>query len=70
VALYSANHPTSRSPAFTAPVSAMVDEATRVPPVNAAPWTKPGVALGAGVVTVMVGLGGEWLPAASKASTA
>src|SRR5437899_12837247 len=42
-ALYWLNHPTSRSPWATAPVSVTVAAGTRDPIENAAPWTKVGV---------------------------
>src|SRR5256712_13084691 len=42
-ALYWANHPTSRSPWATGPLSVTVTDETRAVE-NAAPWTKVGVA--------------------------
>src|SRR5438128_5436275 len=42
-ALYWPNHPTSRSPWATRPVSVTVTDETRDPLENAAPWTKVGV---------------------------
>src|SRR5690349_16098386 len=69
VELYSANQPTSRSPAFTAPERVVAVEVTRVAPENAAPWINVGDVLAAGVVTLSGADCGEWLPAPSNAST-